>query len=119
MRALSVGWELEINLTDEEIALLETQSLRGKIRVWEVGREKEYGNKLLEVGVGEIDQRQLDVELRTFPRGYIDRVERYRVVIATEAYPTLVSQGCIGDRMAFNPACKVFVQRETRPTNSY
>lgn len=115
MRASSVGWELEINLTEQEIEHLEYRPLAGKIRVFDVGDGVCYGEKLLEVRVGEIDHRQLNVELRTEPAGvYIDKVERYMVILSpNDGYKDLRNNGSTGDRMHNSPGCKIMIRNES------
>lgn len=111
MRASSVGWEIEINLTDLEIKLLGSASLIGLMNVHDVGGEN-YGKKFVTVSVGEINNMQISAELRTEPRAYIDKVERYFVTLSHDAYLDLLKNGATGDRMAWNSACKVLLKKE-------
>ena len=109
MKASSVGWEIFVDVSDKEIALLENHSLEGKIRVHD--REKKIGEFYLEIKVGNIDRRQLFAELTTEPdHVYIDSVHKYYITLSKEGYENLKDNGATGDRMANNPGCKVMIK---------
>ena len=111
MRASSMEWEFDIELTSEEIKLLENRSLSGKIKV--NIREGVLGETPFELRVGEIESNQLYAELRTEPPNvWIDRVVAYEVILSRDGYERLVDVGSTGDRMAWNPSCKIKIYRK-------
>ena len=88
MKASSVGWELEIKLSDEEISLLEKETINGKIKVYDT--DKKIGNFPLELRIAELDEQQLYVQLLPIPENvYVDKVERYIVKISKDGYEML------------------------------
>jgi len=70
-----------IELSENEISLLEKQAIKGVVRVFD--DDKKIGNFPLELKVGEINENQLFVELQPIPKGvYIDKVKEYVVKIS-------------------------------------
>ena len=109
MKASSVGWELFIELSEQEISMLEKEIVKGEIKVYDL--DKKLGNFPLELKICDIDKNQLYVELQTIPkRVYIDKIEKYIVKISQDGYEKLIEYGQTGDRMYSNPGCKVIVK---------
>jgi len=111
MKAGAVCWELSIELSEEEIKSLFNNSLDGKIRVYD--RNEKLGDKDLQIRVGEINNHQINAELRTIPeKVYIDSVIKYTVILSKDGYDDLIRNGSTGDRMYANSGCKVRIYRK-------
>lgn len=108
MRAGSVCWEIWIQLSDGEISRLESECLKGEIKVRD--RDSIVGEFPLEVELGDTGKEQLYVKLKTVPQGvYFEDVTEYKVIVSKEGYRMLNGINFTGDRMYNNPACKISV----------
>lgn len=108
MKASSVGWELYIQLSADEISRLLTEKLEGKIRVHD--NDAFLGEFPFSLFVQSIRREQLYVELKTKPSHvYVDKVQEYFIYLSPDGYQQLRERGRTGDRMYLNAGCKVFI----------
>ena len=114
MRAVSIGWELEIKLSSEEIDRLANVRLEGGIKVYDIMDKQNLGFRKIKIGIGKIKINVLNAELRAFPKGYVNEVKRFYVVLSERGYEELRERGSTGERMWNNPGCKVLIYNSER-----
>ena len=111
MKASSICWELDIELTYEEISKLEKKILKGKIKVR--NREKLIRNSLLNIKRGDSGDHHVYMLLNTIPRNvYFGEVEKYTIIISNEGYKILKKREFVKDRMFDNPSCNINIYKK-------
>ena len=102
MRAYSTqGLEIKIDLTEEEIAKIPRQTIKGLIKV----RKDREGNcfplRELEICLGATEN--LFIDLKCLPQGCcFETTEKYRITISEEGYHELRKYGDLCDRTGWS-----------------